>query len=56
MLLAGLPADTVESPGPACGDCLAAHGALFFDELADATRLLRSKLEDALAELVLSVL
>lgn len=31
---------------------LAAHGALFFDELADAARLLRPQLEEALGELV----
>ncbi|NZA28525.1 DEAD/DEAH box helicase [Luteimonas sp. SJ-92] len=31
---------------------LAAHGASFFDEIADATGLLRTELEDALAELV----
>jgi ATP-dependent helicase Lhr and Lhr-like helicase len=31
---------------------LAAHGALFFDELTEATRLLRSQVEDALGELV----
>src|SRR5690606_38210797 len=31
---------------------LAAHGASFFDELLDATRLLGTELEDALAELV----
>src|SRR5690606_21561035 len=33
-------------------DCLATHGASFFDELLDATGLLRTELEDALAELV----
>ena len=33
-------------------DCLREHGALFFDELADAARLLETELEDALAELV----
>ncbi|RDS81532.1 DEAD/DEAH box helicase [Dyella psychrodurans] len=33
-------------------DALAAQGALFFDELLDATRLLRTELEDALGELV----
>ena len=33
-------------------DCLATHGALFFDELAEASHLLRSQVEDALAELV----
>ncbi len=53
MLLAGQPSGTQLSPqAQLVCDCLTAHGALFFDELADATRLLRSKLEDALAELV----
>jgi ATP-dependent Lhr-like helicase len=33
-------------------DCLRQHGALFFDELVDAVRLLETELEDALAELV----
>ncbi len=33
-------------------DVLSAHGASFFDELLDDTRLLRTELEDALAELV----
>jgi ATP-dependent helicase Lhr and Lhr-like helicase len=33
-------------------DALAAHGALFFDELIDDARLLRTELEDALGELV----
>ncbi len=33
-------------------DCLKTHGALFFDELAESARLLRSELEAALAELV----
>jgi ATP-dependent Lhr-like helicase len=33
-------------------DVLAAHGASFFDDLIDGTRLLRTELEDALAELV----
>jgi ATP-dependent Lhr-like helicase len=33
-------------------DALAAHGASFFHELADETRLLGTELEDALAELV----
>ncbi|MEO6155662.1 MAG: DEAD/DEAH box helicase [Thermomonas sp.] len=32
--------------------CLQQHGALFFDELTDATGLLHVELEDALAELV----
>jgi ATP-dependent Lhr-like helicase len=33
-------------------ECLAARGALFFDELAEAARLLRPELEEALGELV----
>ncbi|GAA5008007.1 DEAD/DEAH box helicase [Pseudoluteimonas lycopersici] len=33
-------------------DCLREHGAMFFDELADAAHLLETELEDALAELV----
>jgi ATP-dependent Lhr-like helicase len=33
-------------------DCLKREGALFFDELADAARLLRPQLEEALGELV----
>ncbi len=33
-------------------DFLQAHGASFFDEMADGARLLRAELEDALAELV----
>jgi ATP-dependent Lhr-like helicase len=53
MSLAGLPGATQPSPqAEAVFDCLATHGALFFDELVEATRLLRSKVEDALAELV----
>ena len=32
-------------------DCLSARGALFFDELAEAARLLRPQLEEALGEL-----
>jgi ATP-dependent Lhr-like helicase len=51
--LAGLSSGTQLSPqAQLVFDCLATHGALFFDELAEAARLLRSKLEDALAELV----
>jgi ATP-dependent Lhr-like helicase len=33
-------------------DCLSAQGALFFDELAEATHLLRPQAEEALGELV----
>lgn len=44
-------------PGPRAQrvlDALREHGALFFDELLDEARLLRSELENALAELVAS--
>jgi ATP-dependent Lhr-like helicase len=51
--LAGSPAQALLSPpAQAVHDALARHGALFFDELAQAARLLRSQAEDALAELV----
>ncbi len=33
-------------------DCLAAHGALFFDEIADWAHMLRAQVEEALGELV----
>ncbi|WP_049622258.1 DEAD/DEAH box helicase, partial [Frateuria defendens] len=42
----------LSSRAQAVADALAALGALFFDELLDATRLLRTELEDALGELV----
>jgi ATP-dependent Lhr-like helicase len=42
----------LSSRAQAVVDSLAAHGALFFDELIDAARLLRTELEDALGELV----
>ncbi|MCX7513279.1 DEAD/DEAH box helicase [Frateuria sp. STR12] len=42
----------LSSRAQAVADALAAHGALFFDELLDATRLLRTELENALGELV----
>src|SRR5215831_7871702 len=46
MSLAGLPSGTQLSPqAQLVCDCLATHGALFFDELADAAHLLRSKVE-----------
>jgi ATP-dependent helicase Lhr and Lhr-like helicase len=47
-------ADAV-SPGPraqAVADFIAEHGASFFDELVEGTRLLRVEVEEALAELV----
>jgi len=53
MSLAGLPTGIQPSrQAQAVCDCLGTRGALFFDELAEATRLLRSQVEDALAELV----
>ncbi|MGA9343420.1 MAG: DEAD/DEAH box helicase [Rhodanobacteraceae bacterium] len=42
----------VSSRAQAVVQQLASHGAAFFDELSDATGLLSSELEDALAELV----
>lgn len=42
----------LSSRAQAVYDALAQHGASFFDELASATRLLRTELEDALGELV----
>jgi len=42
----------LSSRAQAVADALREQGALFFDELLDATRLLRTELEDALGELV----
>jgi len=42
----------LSSRAQAVADALRDEGALFFDELASATRLLRTELEDALGELV----
>ena len=42
----------LSSRAQAVVDALGGQGALFFDELLDSTRLLRSELEDALGELV----
>jgi len=52
--LAPLPADDTRlgARERRVADHLAAHGASFFDEIAEGTRLLRSELEDALAGLV----
>jgi ATP-dependent Lhr-like helicase len=51
--LAGAAGETtLSSPAQAVRDCLASRGALFFEELAQGARLLRSQAEDALAELV----
>jgi ATP-dependent Lhr-like helicase len=47
------PQETLlSSRAQAVADALRDQGALFFDELADATRLLQTELEDALGELV----
>ena len=43
---------TLSSRAEAIVEVLQGRGALFFDELLDATRLLRTELEDALGELV----
>ncbi|RUL63413.1 DEAD/DEAH box helicase [Dyella dinghuensis] len=45
-------ATLLSSRAQAVVDALTAHGALFFDELIDVARLLRTELEDALGELV----
>ncbi|WP_414655900.1 DEAD/DEAH box helicase [Frateuria sp.] len=48
-----LPQESLlSSRAQAVADALADHGALFFDELLDATRLLRTELENAIGELV----
>lgn len=52
--LAPAPSDdeTSSSRAARAAEYLAAHGASFFDEMLTGTRLLRTELEDALAELV----
>ncbi len=51
--LAGTASETALSPqAQAVHYCLGKRGALFFEELAQGARLLRSQAEDALAELV----
>jgi ATP-dependent Lhr-like helicase len=55
MALAGSSADAPESLSSRAqlvAEFLAGHGASFFDELRDGTRLLHVQLEEALAELV----
>ncbi len=51
-----VPAPPEPSPasprGQAVSDYLAAHGACFYDEIVEATGMLRTQVEDALAELV----
>ena len=49
------PAYAAAPPSPrgkAALDCLAANGALFFDEIADCAHMLRAQVEEALGELV----
>ncbi|MEO5700185.1 MAG: DEAD/DEAH box helicase [Casimicrobiaceae bacterium] len=46
------PAPMLSSRGESVRAYLAAHGASFFDEITDGVRMLRSHVEDALAELV----
>ena len=48
----GGEADAMSSRARAVADHLASHGASFFDEIVDGTRLLRTEVENALAELV----
>jgi ATP-dependent Lhr-like helicase len=53
--IALLPHSGAELPTPRARlllDCLRAEGALFFDELSEASHLLRPQLEEALGELV----
>ena len=56
QLWASLPAVAdpapLTAPAGAVADFLQENGASFFEELADGTRLLRTQVEDALAELV----
>jgi ATP-dependent Lhr-like helicase len=53
MAADGQPQEALlSSRAQAVADALAAHGALFFDELLDLTHLLRTELENALGELV----
>jgi ATP-dependent helicase Lhr and Lhr-like helicase len=55
LWLSLLPPTTATVPSPRAQsllDCLRAQGALFFEELAEASHLLRPQVEEALAELV----
>ena len=55
LWLSLLPPTSATVPGPRAQsllDCLRAQGALFFEELADASHLLRPQVEEALSELV----
>jgi ATP-dependent helicase Lhr and Lhr-like helicase len=45
-------ADQVSSRARSVGDHLRSHGASFFDEIVEGTGMLRTQVEDALAELV----
>ncbi len=55
LWMALAPANGSAQPSPRAEsvlDCLAARGALFFDELAEAAHMLRPQIEEALGELV----
>ena len=55
LWLSLLPPTSATVPGPRAQlllDCLRVQGALFFEELADASHLLRPQVEEALSELV----
>ncbi len=51
---AAAPAEEIRpsAHGQAVVDCIRQHGASFFDEIVEVTRLLRPQVEEALAELV----
>jgi ATP-dependent Lhr-like helicase len=55
LWISHLPQASTTSPSPRAQlllECLHSQGALFFDELAEASHLLRSQVEEALGELV----
>jgi ATP-dependent Lhr-like helicase len=55
LWISHLPQTNATAPSPRAQlllDCLHAQGALFFDELAEASHLLRPQVEEALGELV----
>ncbi len=54
LAAADTPAPPLGSRAQRVANHLAAHGASFFDELAEGAHLLRAELEDALAELVVA--
>jgi ATP-dependent Lhr-like helicase len=55
LWISHLPQTSTTPPSPRAQlllDCLHAQGSLFFDELAEASHLLRPQVEEALGELV----